>query len=160
MHTSQSFRLCEFPYTSYFTIINKSVSEKLNFTKIQCFVWTCLLVSLRASWMNKIENIVLYQDFRISSSDSVRLFEITIALPSSMLRSPTPNWKQTGDASLISSSPKLSPQIKSFVRRLVAYHFYNDNYHAIVPGFKWYIPQKEAHSNMGEVSTLIKFGTL
>ena len=147
MHTSQSFRLCEFPYTSYFTIINKSVSEKLNFTKIQCFVWTCLLVSLRASWMNKIENIVLYQDFRISSSDSVRLFEITTALPSSMLRSPTPNWKKTGDVSLISSSPKLSPQIKSFVRRL-AYHFYNDNYHAIVPGFKWYIPQKEAHSNM------------
>ena len=34
---------------------------------------------------------IFYHDFRKSSSDSVRPFDITAALPSSMLKIPTPN---------------------------------------------------------------------
>jgi len=34
---------------------------------------------------------VFYHDFRMSSSDSVKPFDMTAALPSSMLKIPTPN---------------------------------------------------------------------
>ena len=48
----------------------------------------------KLSAAKKKRKTVLYHDFRISSSDSVKPFDITVALPSSMLKIPTPNWKK------------------------------------------------------------------